>query len=253
MHKLILAMVFALSGTGTPAWAAQPEGRGIQFVVNNNVWQPGGDYKSGADWLALTCTPSACRLEPAALTVKPESWRGPADLQATQGQKLKFSKPGSASGQVMAWLLADAGKPWLAPGTVTTYASAAAPLKRPDSAGTLEVAVDLPNGRQAAFVPLVDESARIFILQLRAEGRRQSLGQLASCSHVVSTRYFLWAGDMDQDGKPDYLVSYVDDAGAVILYLSSLAAADELVGVGGLYTVPPQGGKCDDGGWFGGG
>lgn len=222
----------------------------VRFVVGNDVWQPGRQYRNGDDWLGLACTAAGCRLVPARLGVLPESWQGHYDERPTRGQKLHFAPSEKTAGKIIAWFQRHSTQPWLAPGTVTTYASAARRLKRPPSEGTFEVAVDLPDGSMATFVPLLDREARTFRLQLRAHGRRQTLGELAGCSHVVSTQYFLWAGDLDRDGRPDYLVSFVDSDGQVLLYLSSMAARKEIAGVGGVYDAPPFGGECDDAGWL---
>lgn len=251
MYRLIAAVTLGFLGAGTTlSWAGAPAAQGVMFVTGNNLWQPGTQYANGTDWLALTCTASSCSLVPASLAVHPESWQGHYDERATQGQKLTFRKTGTAPGRVIAWLHADAARKELAPGPVITYASNAAPLKRPATEGTLEVAVDLPNGNQANFVPLLDRAKRAFFLQLRAAGKRQLLGQLGNCSQQVTTGYFLWAGDLDRDGRPDYLVNFVDADGQVILFLSGAAASHELVGVGGTYHAPPFGGECDGGGWI---
>lgn len=250
MNRMILLMMLGLLGLPTAASAALPASTSIQFVVGNNVWQPGQRHRDGADWLALTCTATACQLSPATLTVRAESWQGHYDEKPTAGQKLAFKTTTVVPGKVIAWLRMDAKQPWLAAGSVTTYASSAAPLKQPASEGTLEVAVDLPNGTQARFVPLLSREKNAFFLQLRTPHKRQLLGALAGCSHEVTTNYFLWAGDLDRDGKPDYLVSFVDADGEIILYLSSVANPDELVGRAGLYNAPPFGGECDGSGWL---
>ncbi|MBL0292511.1 MAG: hypothetical protein IPQ15_18225 [Betaproteobacteria bacterium] len=101
---------------------AQDMPNGVRFVVGNDQWQPGRNYKSSADWLALNCTPSGCSLEPARLTVKAESWQGHYDDKPTRGQKLNFRRLKPGSGSVIAWFQLDAKHPWLKPGAVTTYA-----------------------------------------------------------------------------------------------------------------------------------
>jgi len=251
MKKITALTMIALLGLPATGSAALPASTSIQFVAGNNVWQPGQRYRNGADWLALTCTANACQLSPATLTVQTASWQGHYDEKPTAGQKLAFKPTTTLPGRVIAWLRMDAKQKWLAPGPVTTYASNVAPLKQPASEGTLEVAVDLPGGAQARFVPLLSREKNAFFLQLRMPQKRQMLGELARCSHEVTTNYFLWAGDLDHDGKPDYLVSFVDADGEIILYLSSIANPDELVGRAGLYNAPPHGGECDGGGWLG--
>ena len=122
---------------------AQDMPNGVRFVVGKDQWQPGRHYKSSADWLALNCTPSACSLEPARLTVKAESWQGHYDDKPTRGQRLNFRKLRPGPGGVIAWFQLDAKHPWLRPGAVTTYASKTGRTQPPASEGTPDVATDL--------------------------------------------------------------------------------------------------------------
>lgn len=273
MKRVIAVAGWALTGMlSLSTWAAAPEPGAAEFVVGNDLWQPGTRYRSGTDWLALICTVESCRFEPAALEVRPESWQGHYDEEPTTGQQLRFRRTAATAGEVIAWFRVNPERAWSVPGPVTTYASSAAPLKRPSTPGTFEVAVDLPAAGQARLVPLLDGST--FRLQLRAHGKRQMLGELGACSHEITTDYFLWAGDLERDGKPDYLISFVDADGQVVLYLSSAAAiappaemeqpaeiaepakvvepagTAELVGIGGVYDAPPFGGECDGSGWL---
>jgi hypothetical protein len=225
---------------------------GVRFVVGNDPWQSGRRYKSSKDWLALNCMRSGCSLEPARLAVKAESWQGHYDDKPTRGQKLNFHKLQPGPGSVIAWFQIDARHPWLKPGAVTTYASSAGRRKRPPGEGTLEVAIDLPDGTSATLVPLYDRTNQVFQLHLREPKRRQMLGQLAHCSREVTNDFLLWAGDLDGDGRPDYLISFIDDEGQVLLYLGG--AADngeyEIAGIVGAYDSPPHGGECDGEGWL---
>ncbi|MBK7590486.1 MAG: VCBS repeat-containing protein [Betaproteobacteria bacterium] len=231
---------------------AQDMPNGVRFVVGNDQWQPGRNYKSSADWLALNCTPSGCSLEPARLTVKAESWQGHYDDKPTRGQKLNFRRLKPGSGSVIAWFQLDAKHPWLKPGAVTTHASSAGRTKRPPSEGTLEVAIDLPDGKPVTLVPLYDRENEVFLLQLREPKRRQMLGQLAHCSREVASDFFLWAGDLDDDGRPDYLISFVDDDGQVVLYLGGAADQGEyeIAGIAGVYDSQPGDFECDGEGWL---
>jgi hypothetical protein len=234
------------------AMAASPA-KPYEFVVDNDVWQPGRRARNGSDWLALHCLGTACRFAPARLQVKAESWQGHYDDRPTRGQRLSFRLVTPAPGRTIAWFRVTPKHPPLSAGPVTTYASAATPFKRPASEGTLEIAVDLPDSTQATLVPMLDREAGAFRLQLRAGGRRQLLGELGQCSREVSRNYLLWAGELDGDGKPDYLVSFADADGQAILLLSGAARGPEepLVGVGGTYSYPPYGGECDSQGWLG--
>jgi hypothetical protein len=233
--------------------SGQDRANGVRFVVGHDPWQPGRRYQSGADWLALNCNPSGCRLEPARLTVKAESWQGHYDDKPTRGQKLSFRKVKPGPGSVIAWFQPDAKHPWLKPGAVTTYASRAGRTKRPASEGTLEVAIDLPDGKSATLVPLLDRESQVFLLQLREPDRRQMLGQLAHCSRAVANDFFLWAGDLDGDRRADYLISFVDADGQVLLYLGGAADQGEyaIAGPGGVYDSPPSDFECDGEGWLG--
>ena len=229
-----------------------------QFVLGNQVWQPGKEFKNGDDWLALVCNQDGCRFEPARLEVKKESWQGHYDDTATIGQKLTFSLVSPTKDKAIAWFKQSEHAPsWLRTGAVTTYYSVANKIKRPKGKGTFEVQVDLPEGKNAVLVPILDnlsQDANGAFLQLRTAGRRQMLlGVLASCSGadsmVQNPNYLQWAGDLDRDAKPDFLVSYIDADGVVHLYLSGLAQANDMVGLAGSSSGSPFGGECDGYGW----
>lgn len=251
MKRLMLPVAVALvAAWGAPSLADTPPPDDASLVVGNDVWQPGERYQEGGDWLALLCTATQCRLEPARLVVRPESWQGHYDDEPTDGQQLTFALSKVGEGEVIAWFRNRPERQWLEAGEVVTYASRVGRLKRPATEGSYEITVPLPEGGEARFVPLFDRAGGSFQLQLRAHGQREMLGELGGCSHELSTDYLLWAGEMDHDGKPDYLVSYVDGDGQVLLYLSGAAAAGALVAVAAVYDAPPYGGECDGMGWL---
>lgn len=239
LHAGMLAAAWLLAGA-LPAWAQAPKvqpATGIEFVLGNDQWQPGQRYRSGTDWLALVCVRSECSFTPARLAVRREQREVYRGDEPTNGQRLTFSMQGSRPGKVLAWFRLNPRAPWVTPGPVTTYVASTSRIKRPASAGTLELAVDLPDGKQATLVPLLDREGRRFLLQLRIPGRRQLLGEMGVCSDVVHKDYLAWAGDIDGDGKPDYLINFVDAGGEARLYLGKEAAAGEIVGVAGVYEL----------------
>ncbi len=234
----------------------------VKFVFGNEVWQPGQQFSNGTNWLALSCTPQACELEPAVLQVKRESWQGHYDDSPTAGQQLRFKRTKLSAGKVVVWFQTVSTSVWLNPRAVPTYYSAASHPKQPNTPGTLETLIELPGGATATLVPMLlqqdlkqqvsdGDSQASFLLQLRANGKRQFLlSELGNCSRAIDRRYLQWAGDLDGDGKPDYLISFIDADGPVHLYLSGQAKPGQLVGLAGLYISSPWGGECDGNGWL---
>jgi hypothetical protein len=214
----------------------------VRFVVGNDRVQPGKQFKNGSPWLALACTATECRLLPATLSVK---------AQGPNAQRLHFDVAETADARVVAWFAADKAPAWLAAGAVPSYYTGGG-RPRETGRGTDEALIDLPGGGTASLIPMLlghpDPSHPLppALLQLRAQGKRQMLlGQLGLCSHTFKSEdYLLWAGDIDRDGKPDFLISFVDGDGPIHLYLSSAAKPQQLAGLAGVYNTPPTGAKC---------
>lgn len=252
------------------AWGKPGKNTGgaVRFVFGNNIWQPGRQFKNGSNWLALVCNEKACSFEPASLKVSDKAWQGHYDDQPTSGQHLLFKQSGASGSKVIAWFESATALPWLRLGAIPSYYTGADKTARPSGKGTLEIAIVLPSGETAKLVPMLltaEQAAKLsnqhtpqyprnwgsFLLQLRAKGKRQLLlGELGVCGHAIDRGYLLWAGDMDRDGKTDYLINFIDQDGPVHLYLSSLAGAGQLVGLAGIHLAPPFGGECDGSGWL---
>jgi hypothetical protein len=235
----------------------------VQFVAGNDLWQPGKQYKSGSDWLALVCDGKQCKLMLAALDAKEESWQGHYDDQPTAGQHLLFRQATDAPGQPVAWFRTTGAPPWLKQGPLPSYYAGGRYKQLPDKRGTMEFLIEMPEGRKATLVPMLvpksllekladKKEGRIYygalLLQLRTPEKRQLLpGSFGTCSGVVTPNYLLWAGDLDGDGKPDFLISYIDADGPVHLLLSGAAKREQLVGLASVFNSPPFGGECDGG------
>ena len=233
---------------------------GVRLVVGNDFWLPGEHYEDGDDWLALVCSASGCALEPALLAVAPDTWQGHYDDEPTSGQRLRFGMAAPDNGDVVGWFQVSPAFAWLKQGDVATYHSPKNTAGFLPERGALEAAIPLPGNETARLVPLLITSDQLnqwqskrnyrwpsAVLQLRADRQRQLLpGEFGSCSGLFHPRnYLLWAGDIDRDDEPDYLVSYVDAEGPVHLFLSSAANEGQLVGLGGIFHSSPFGGECD--------
>ncbi len=245
------AAVFAVVNGASGAPTGHPP---TALVVGNDVFQPGAAYQTGPGWLGLLCDLSGCRLVPARLEVSPARPTGLYDDQPIAGQQLRFTLASKAPGRVLGWFHPDARLPWLVPGSVTTYVSAGDGVKRRSEGGTFDVTVPLPGGQMTIIAPLLDQQHGAIVLQLRTTTKRQLLRVLPTCSGEGLDRFLLWAGDIDRDGRPDYLLDFASQTGGeAVLYLSSAADASQpLVGPGAVFQGASSGAECDGGSaWLG--
>jgi hypothetical protein len=202
----------------------------LLMVVGNGVAWHGDPVLLATDWLGLACT-AQCALRPARLTINPpteESGGVPV---------LHFTVDEGDAASVHAWLAVDPEREWLRAGPVVQYPFAG----RRDTPGTFEQAIETSTAGGAQLVPVIDglpapvapweDAVLVVYLQLREAGRRQLLpGHLAVCADVPLADYLRWAGDLDRDGRADYLVHLGDNGGEFNLYLSSQATDGSLVG-----------------------
>lgn len=231
----------------------------LTFVVGNEVWMPGWTFYDSRDWFALTCRARECRLVPATLKVTPSSWRGHYDDRATSGQTLKFEKPGDAPGEAVAWIHRNTVQPWISAQRMDTYYVHGQTDVAQVDKNTFEIIVRTADNMPRYLAPVLiprtgeaddssprDDRGHIF-LQLKAGEEQQLFSEpLAACTGELQLDYLLWSGDLDRDGKPDYLIDYRDRAiGTVKFYLSGFAADEELVGLAGTAITDPLDGECD--------
>ena len=260
VSRLVLPLLLMLqsglsTAAGDPVAAPQP----LTFVFGNEVWIPGWKFYDGRDWFALNCRERDCRLVPAELTVKPSSWRGHYDDRSTSGQTLTFRKLGDSPGEVAAWVRRNEELTWLARDRVATYYVHGLTAVMQEKKGTYEIVVKTPDGTSEYLAPVLIPPAgqnsgsstyrdrdHIY-LQLKAGGRQQLLSEpLAACYGELQLDYLRWSGDLDRDGKTDYLISYLDGAtGTVKIYLSSFAREQDIVGLAGTAFTHPLDGECD--------
>ncbi|MEH6459845.1 hypothetical protein [Chitinimonas sp. JJ19] len=230
----------------------------------------GRHFKAGSGWWALacqnTCTLTATQLSLRAL--KHPTYDGPS----MPGQYLSWSplpyqldQPDAATAANAVLLALFKPKPAqvalkLAPGLVKTWLHQgmdAYPVSQKKGTGSETVRIKLDKG-MAAIVPiLADEPERHgetnqpteSRLELRAYGRKQNLGEVTfgidGGMPLLAKSYLHWAGDLDGDGRLDLLLDQDQARGKLVLYLSSLAQAGELVGEAGAFNyIAPDDPGC---------
>lgn len=219
---------------------------------------PGREYKAGNGWWALAC-PGRCELYPLSLSIKPE--KHPVyDGDPVPGQRLVFNPvPAISDALVIFKPLRRKQLLNLQAGPVPTYYPGLLPrLRRPASPGTMEGEIGLPKGQSARLVPvlLIPEEANqnadrryeqpnppTLTLELHMDGRRQSLGSfnfgIEGTMALKPADYLIWVGDLDGDGKPDFLVNLDFSGSDQVLFLSTQAEGDELVGEAGHFLYFP--------------
>jgi hypothetical protein len=215
---------------------------------------PGREYRSGDDWWSLACdcdcdsdcysdsdcninSDNECELRPIRLVVTPRSYpmyEGPD----VPGQMLRFI-PVPPAGTLLVF------KPFRAQvfeaGPVETWRIGRATQTSENWEGQIALA----DGRFLRFVPTLltpptpplDNESRQEVLELVLDGQRQTLPYYFS-NFDEPERYVPWIGDLDRDGKPDFVVKlswFRRGHYNFALFLSSLAKPGEIVGLAGRF------------------
>ncbi len=224
---------------------------------------PGREYRAGGGWWALAC-PARCEVYPLNLAVTPKL-HPTYDGDPVPGQMLRLS-PAPATNALLAFKPFRLGTELkLRAGPVPTYYPGTLPrLRRPASPGTMEGEIGLPKGQAARLVPtlLLPSSSMAeskkekklakgseelpgggLQLELHMDGRQQALGAfnfgIEGDMALKPSDYVIWVGDLDGDGKPDFLLNFDFNGTDIALFLSSLAKDGEIVGEAGRFRYFP--------------
>lgn len=227
----------------------------IGHEAASTLHYPGREYRSGTGWWALSCKKGqGCELAAVSLNAK-SKLHDAYDSPDVPGQLLMFTP---AQPDSLLFLKPKAEVVNVLPlnaGAVTTWHWSGGDERetgnmrhRTVSPGSMEREVTLPSGEVMQWIPVLtlpdpkkppkdswDSSEDPLRLELRMNGKRQVLQQLSY--RELGERYsinldniLLWIGDMDGDGKPDFLLS------GFKLFLSSLAKEGELAGEAGAFS-----------------
>ncbi|KQZ41474.1 hypothetical protein ASD58_26250 [Duganella sp. Root1480D1] len=214
----------------------------------------GREYRSGAGWWALRCN-DACELLPLSLTVSSKD-HAVYDAPPMRGQLLQFSPRLQVDGviAVLKPFRAPLDKLQLKAGPVASWVPGreCKPKKgiRREGGHIMGGELVLPGGEKFLFVPRQEPLSKAaaqagiapeYWLELQSGGKKQRIGEFefdimwGEGSTLEPSAYIRWVGDLDNDGKADFII----DTGAITkkltLYLSSLAGPGELVGMAGSF------------------
>lgn len=237
-----------------------PNSNKLIIASGNKTFYEGSKFSSSQHWLGLYCSNWHCKWIPAKLKVKQESiWVGEgkydAGYEEVKGQLLTFEtkEPQFTTGVVM-WVLKKPNSPkWLQEATVKTYYATSSLVSDDDNKNhTFEQQFKDDKGEikkivpQKLLTPSVDVAANETFLQLvQGEKKQFFLSSLSieaerECQPAdvnTANNYLFWAGDMDHDGKTDYLINFSANGDNVHLYLSGVAKQDETVALTGVFDA----------------
>jgi hypothetical protein len=224
-----------------------PPHRDVDGGLDGTQYFPGREYRSGDGWWNLACGADGgtCQLLPARLDVAAHPL-SQCDGSDVPGQSLRFTPVPDGSLLVFKPFRAPADALVFEAGAVETWRIARS-MRTP---GTMEGELALADGRLLRFVPMLLTSPELALVELELvlDGQRQTLGTLAAfdmAGNPFSFRpedYVRWIGDLDRDGKPDFVVNFssVDFSQVFALFLSSLAKPGEIVGLAGHFSYFPE-------------
>lgn len=238
---------------------AKQNSKKMVIVSGNKVWHRGNEFSSGRNWLGLYCLGSDCKWIPAALKTKKDTisvgW-GKYDegYEKIKGQILTFETGQSdLNNKIVIWVLNKPNSPrWLKQQMVKTHyvADGLNMDTKPDEKKQLfEIHFKDYQNAIKSIIPmkLNQHSNETWLnetfLQIRKRDKRQFLLSSLSASECeivdVSSvpNYLLWAGDMDQDGKTDYIINFSPNSNHVHLYLSANAIPTEIVDLAGVFDA----------------
>ncbi len=242
-----------------------PAHAGYDAAGGDAVWLhlAGREYRSGSGWWALRCN-DACELLPLSLSVTSKDHERYDDTPM-QGQLLQFSPRLPADGVIAVFkpFRAPLDKLQLKAGTVASWIPGreCKPKKgiRHEGGHIMGGELILPGGEKFLFVPRQERPSKAaaeagiapeFWLELQSGGKKQRIGEIefditwGEGSTLEPSGYVRWAGDLDNDGKADFIIATGAVATKLTLYLSSLAAPGEIVGMAGSfdYLAPNEAG-----------
>ncbi|MDR2164071.1 MAG: hypothetical protein LBO79_00190 [Zoogloeaceae bacterium] len=223
-----------------------PDYGDVDDELDGTLYFPGLEYRSGDGWWSLACGDDGrtCQLLPARLDVAahPHPQHDEPDVP---GQRLRFTP--APDGSLLFF------KPFRAPADTLVFEAGAVETWRiarsTRTPGTMEGELALADGRLLRFVPTAQGYGSV-ALELILDGKRQTLGFFPAGEYPIALeRYVSWIGDLDRDGKPDFIVrfSYGFSNGDgncgqgpdFALFLSSLAKPGEIVGLAGSFSYLP--------------
>ena len=225
---------------------------GSEPVVEPGQHIAGARFKAGDGWWILSCSGHGCRLDSAAMAVKPAT-HAQSNGPPLASQRLSWSPAPPARANLLAAFKPKGALAQLSlrPGALSTwFHHRMASLPSLESPAP-ETRLDMDGGRHALLRQRLVRGADETVLELElAEGGKvQQLGRyefhMSEPGYLAPQMVVMWAGDLDGDGKLDLLVNNTAYYWNTTLYLTSLAKPGQLVGPAGRFVyAPPDASGC---------